>query len=159
MGERRYWDSNCFLAWLQEEAGRVDKCGAVLSLAERGKVEIITSVFTLTEVLRLRPRNALPAERRLSVEILFNRPSIRTIMLTRRLAETARDLAWDQGIAPKDAVHVASALAARVDVLNTFDDPLIRKSGQIGNPPLLIEEPSVIQSELNLEGRRGEAPA
>ena len=159
MVERRYWDSACFLAWLQNEAGRVEKCGDVLDLAERGKVEIVTSVFTLTEVLRLRPREALPSERRIAVEGLFNRPSIRTMMLTRRLAESARDLVWDHGVAPKDSVHVASALAARVDVLNTFDEPLIGKSGMIGAPPLTIEEPTVAQPELDLEGREDQDPA
>ena len=152
MVERRYWDSNCFLAWLQEEVGRADKCQAVLSLAERGEIEIVTSVFALTEVLRLRPRDALPTERRSSVEALFNRPSIRTMMLTRRIAEAARVLVWDHGVRPKDSVHVASALAARVAVLNTFDNPLIGRSGLIGNPPLVIEEPAVEMPELDLEG-------
>ena len=151
MVERRYWDSNCFLAWLQSEAGRVEKCQDVLALAERGEVEIVTSVFTLTEVLRLRPRDALPSERRIAVEGLFNRPSIRTMMLTRRLAEEARDLVWDHGITPKDAVHVASALSAKADVLNTFDGPLIGKAGSIGTPPLIIEEPTVTEPEMGLE--------
>jgi len=104
-----------------------------------------------TEVLHLRARDALPAKRRLSVETLFNRPSIETMMLTRRIAETARGLVWDHGIDPKDSIHVASALAARVVVLNTFDNPLIGKSGQVGNPPLLIGEPDVDEPELDLE--------
>lgn len=148
---RRYWDSNCFLAWLQEEEGRADRCQDVLSLVERGEEEIVTSVFTLTEVLRLKPRDALPAERRSSVEALFNRRSIQTMMLTRRIAEMARDLVWDHGIAPRDSVHVASALAAKAVVLNTFDNPLIAKSGLIGNPPLVIEEPTVEEPEFDLE--------
>jgi len=152
MVERRYWDSNCFLAYLQEEDGRVDRCSEVSSLAERGAIEIVTSVFTLTEVLRLRPRDALPAERRTTVEAFFNRPSIRTMMLTRRISEAARDLVWDHGVHPKDSVHVASALAARVPVLNTFDNPLIGKSGLIGSPPLTIEEPTVEEPEFDLDG-------
>lgn len=85
MAERRYWDSNCFLAWLQDEDGHADRCQDVLDLAERGGIEIVTSVFTLTEVLRLRPKDALPAERRETVDRLFNRQSIQTMMLTRRI--------------------------------------------------------------------------
>ena len=72
-------------------------------------------------------------------------------MLTRRLAESARDLVWDHGVAPKDAIHVASALAAKAGVLNTFDGPLIGKSGQIGSPALNIEEPIVTSPELDLD--------
>ncbi len=129
----------------------MDKCQAVLSLAERGEIEIVTSVFTLTEVLRLRPRDALPSERRSSVEAFFNRSSIQTMMLTRQIAELARDLVWDHGVDSKDSVHVASALAAKIPVLNTFDNPLISKNGMIGNPPLIIEEPAVEEPEFGLE--------
>jgi predicted nucleic acid-binding protein len=50
----RYWDSNCFLAWLQEEGDRVRGCGMVIDAAERGKVRIVTSALTLAEVLWLR---------------------------------------------------------------------------------------------------------
>lgn len=64
--------------------------GAVIGGAR--EVELVTSTLTLTEVLRLRPKDALPAERRSAVEAPFNRPSIHTMMLTRRIAETARDL-------------------------------------------------------------------
>ena len=151
MVERRYWDSNCFLAWLQGEEGRDEKCQSVLDLAGRGEIEIVTSVLTLAEVLRLRPKDALPTERRAAVENLFNRPNIRTVMLTRRIAETARDLAWDHGIHPNDAIHVASALATNATVLNTFDNPMIGKSEHIGDPPLVIEMPEVDEPELDLE--------
>lgn len=157
MVERRYWDSNCFLAWLQGEEGRDDKCQAVLDLAGRGEIEIVTSVLTLAEVLRLRPRDALPTERRAAVENLFNRQYIRTLMLTRRIAETARDLVWDHGIHPKDAIHVASALATNATILNTFDNALISKSEHIGDPPLVIEMPEVEEPELDLEQPEDEA--
>lgn len=149
MAARRYWDSNCFLAWLQDEDGHADRCQDVLDLAERGGIEIVTSVFTLTEVLRLRPKDALPAERRETVDRLFNRQSIQTMMLTRRISEMARDLVWDHGINPRDSVHVASAVAAKITVLNTFDRGLIQKSRSIGNPPVTIEEPAVDEPELD----------
>ena len=55
-------------------------------------------------------------------------------MLTRQLAEAAWDLVWDHDIDPKDAIHVASALAAKVDVLNTFDGDLIGKSEDVFGP-------------------------
>ncbi len=150
MVERRYWDSDCFLGWLQDEPEKADKCGDVLALCERGEMEIVTSALTIAEVLMLRPRDALPKERRARVEALFARKFIHTIALTRRIAESARDLVWDHGIAPKDAVHVASAVAARADVLNTFDRALIRKSALTGDS-LVIEEPSVPEPELDLE--------
>ena len=109
-------------------------------------------MFTLTEVLRLRPKDALPEERRATVEALFNRPSIKTMMLTRRISEVARDLVWDHGVHPRDSVHVASAIAARITTINTFDKGLISKSGLIGSPPITIEEPTVEEPEFDFEG-------
>lgn len=159
MAERRYWDSDCFLGWLQEEPGKVDKCGDVLALCERGRVEIVASTLAIAEVLMLRPKDALPKERRAKVESHFARKYIHTMAVTRRIAESGRDLVWDHGVAPKDAVHVASALSAKADVLNTFDGSLIAKSGLIGNPPLIIEIPTVTAPELDLDGQGDQDPA
>ncbi len=59
-------------------------------------------------------------------------------------------MVWDHGIDPKDALHVATAISAKVDVFNTFDKPLIGKSLEIGDPKLLIEIPNVAQRDLGL---------
>ena len=151
MVEIRYWDSACFLAWLQDEEGRADKCRNVFALCERGKAEIVTSALTIAEVLMLSAETRLPSERRQAVRSLFARPYIRTVMLDRKLAEDAQDVVWDHGVRPKDAVHVVTAIDTKAGVLDTFDQPLIGKSGLIGDPPLIIEEPAVDQPELNLE--------
>lgn len=159
MVERRYWDSDCFLGWLQDEPGKVDPCGTVLALCERREAEIVTSTLTIAEVLMLRPKDALPRERRDKVRSLFAKEYIHTVPLIRRIAEAAQDLYWDYGIAPKDAAHVATAIAARAEVLNTFDKGLIGKSGQIGSPPLQIAQPFVDSPELGLAGRHPQTPA
>ena len=80
----------------------------------------------------------------------FKRSYIIPVSITRRIAEDSRDLVWDHGIDPKDALHVATAIKAKVDVLNTFDKPLIGKSLQVGNPKLLIEAPTVTQGDLGV---------
>ena len=70
--------------------------------------------------------------------------------ITRSIAEDSRELVWDHGIDPKDALHVTSALAAKVDVLNTFDRSLIGKSMTVGEPKLKIENPTVAQGDLGV---------
>jgi predicted nucleic acid-binding protein len=50
----------CFIAYFQEEEGRVDSCEAVLELAEQGKVLFVTSALTLSEVLALVAKNDCP---------------------------------------------------------------------------------------------------
>ena len=50
-------------------------------------------------------------------------------------------------IAPKDAIHVATAmsLSSRIalDQFDTFDEPLIERSGKIGEPGLKIGRPNL----------------
>lgn len=141
--ELRYWESNTFLAYFKEEAGRVDRCAAVLEEAEAGKLLIVTSALTLAEVLAVRGKERIPPDPKIKRKIVefFKNEYISVQNVTRHIAELARDLVWDKGIKPKDAIHVASALAVDAPVFETFDGPLIKKSGKVGKPPLIIREP------------------
>ena len=50
---RLYWDTSVFLCFLsEEEEDRRLICEDVLHAGEKGKVEIVTSMFTLVEVIR-----------------------------------------------------------------------------------------------------------
>lgn len=139
--ERRYWDSDCFLGHICGEPGKAPLCAAVLNEAEHGKILIVTSALTIAEVLNLRHAKPIPKAERDKVTAFFKNPYIHVRNVTRRVAEIGRDLVWDLGVAPKDAIHVATALDARLDLMNTFDGDPLKKSGQIGSPPLVICHP------------------
>lgn len=140
--ERRYWDSACFIAVLGNEAGRVEVCEPVLRAASVHAIEIVTSAFTITEVLYPRGGRPLPPHLRATVKKFFRHPGIVLVNVDRRIAESAQEYFWDFNVRPKDAVHVACAIAAKVPVLETYDADLICLSGQIGgNPSLIIREP------------------
>jgi predicted nucleic acid-binding protein len=66
-------------------------------------------------------------------------PHLVLIDVTRLIGELAREIIWEHGVRPADAVHIASALYAQVDVLQTTDDRLLRRNGQIRG--LRIEKP------------------
>ena len=152
--DRVYWDSVCFLGWLLEESDKKDSCEEVLIEAEDGKLQIVTSALTLAEVLALRWKPKIPADRRTTVENFFKKEFILVRGVTRRTAESARDLVWDHSIAPKDAIHVATALEAGVPMLHTYDDGLIGKSKKVGGTPVLqIAAPHVISPRLKLKQR------
>jgi predicted nucleic acid-binding protein len=138
----RYWDSDAFIGWLAEEPDKVDECRAVIRAAEEGKLLIVTSALTLAEVLWLRGQERIPAENADKVERFFEHEYIVVNDLDRTLAEEARRLVWHHDIRPKDAIHVATALDAEVDRLETFDAGLIKKSGAVGNPSLEIGRPN-----------------
>lgn len=149
--ERRYWDSDCFLAWLQNETGKADACREVLEAADEGKILLVTSALTLAEVLYLRGRRPIAKARKDIVVDFFKNDYIAVRNVTRHVAELARELVWDQGIKPKDAVHVATALEARLSLMNTFDQNLLKKSPISGNPQLVIAKPSVREPKLPLD--------
>jgi len=136
-----YWDSATFLAYFQQEAGRVELCQGTLERAAAGDVCIVTSTLTIAECLWLRNAPPVAKDRADTVCRFFRRSFIRDRNVTRRTSEIAQELVWDHQIRPKDAIHVATAIEARVTILETFDTPLIGKSGSIGDPPIIIRTP------------------
>ena len=143
---RRYWDSDCFLAWLKSEEHKAEACAPVIHEAEAGKLMIVTSALTIAEVLYLRHHQPIPAHDAGQVRAFFEHEWILISEVDRTLAENARELVWAHGIKPKDAIHVASAIDAGVEQLDTFDEGLIAKSGLAGQPPLVIGPPNLQQS-------------
>lgn len=141
--DRRYWDSNAFLGWLNNEAGKSEKCGDVLAAAEDGKLEIITSAWTLTEVVRKKGEKPIPMESEQKIRDFFENPFIIVREVDRAVAERARDLIWSHGLKGPDAVHLATALRLRLTVMDTFDGDLIKLNGKLGNPALRIGPPSI----------------
>lgn len=138
---KRLWDSATCLAWLQDEKG-ADLCQATLDAAGRGEVQIYISTMAIAETLMVKGKPPLSKESKLKVRGFFKRPEIIPIELDRYCAEVAQELVWDYKIKPKDAIHVASALLAECDIVETFDKDLQKRSGRVGGtPPLQILEP------------------
>jgi len=139
----RYWDSCAFLGWLANEADKVDECRGVIRAAEDGNLRLVTSSLTLTEVIKLKSQTPLPPDKEPEIRAFFMHDWIVVRQLDRRTAEYARELIWQHTFDPKDAVHVATAVLARVPHFDTFDGDLIKRSGHIGDPPLVIARPYV----------------
>jgi predicted nucleic acid-binding protein len=149
--ENRYWDSSVIIAYINEERGRVDTCRAILDDAEQGKIRIYTSALTITEVLKYKGAKPIEKDKKEILRAFFQNDYITIIQLDRWIAFGAQELVWENGIPPKDSLHVASALKAEVDVLETYDnDDLIKKSKTVGSPPLEIRNPKYAQLPLGL---------
>lgn len=139
--DRRYWDSDAFLGHLNGEPDKAAACAEVLEAAEAGRIVIVTSALTIAEVLYCKGRKPIPASDREKVSAFFKQPYVSVQNVTRRISELAREVYWDHGVMPKDAIHVATALVYKLPVLNTFDGVLLGMNGKLGNPPLKIEKP------------------
>ena len=152
-----YWDSSVWIALLWDEKvkgiDRAEVAQRVLEDAEKGLVTILTSTFTLAEVFKLKidpPASLDPSQ---VIKSYFDHSFIKMIVLDRVVGEIAGDIARKHGIKPQDAVHLASALCWEAEVVHTWDDQLVSKSGIIGTSPLKIEYPLWNwQAPMNLPG-------
>lgn len=144
MADRRYWDSTVFFAYLADQEGRAEKCEPIIRRAEEGEIEIVTSALTYAEVCWLPQYGRMDRRNRPEIRGFFEHPYIVTVQIDRRHALQAQDLVLDHGLRPRDALHVAAALVAQVDIIDTFDGDQLELDGSIeGSPPLRIAEPHV----------------
>jgi predicted nucleic acid-binding protein len=143
----RYWDSCVMLGWLKQEEDKIEECRAGIEAAEKGEIHILTSAFTLAEVLRMKKQVPIARQDRERVRRFFENEYILLADVDRQIAELAQDVVWDYEVNPKDAIHVATAMTAGqrvgIEQFDTFDGPLIAKSGKIGNPGLKIGRPDL----------------
>ena len=161
-----YWDSNCFIGYLKgEEHGREARLG-VMQAVERGEAKIVTSAFTLVEVVKFKTKNADAPEvilegERIALENCFAPENgVIVVNVDQPTATKARQAVWDSNVDPKDAIHVGSAaqyagLLSDDDefVFQTFDKTLIKRAQ--GFAGIRFEEPSTsdypYQATIELE--------
>lgn len=140
--EAIYWDSNAFLALLNQEAGKTEKCEDVWVGAENGLFLIATSTLTVAEVIYMKGVPKLDPAKRPKVNSFFRASHIVQKPLTRTIAELARDVVWDLGIKPKDAIHIATAVYYKIQKFHTFDDLLLnQKSVALSGFTVSIQKP------------------
>lgn len=149
--ESVYWDSNCFLGLLNQEADKIDKCKGVIQKAEAGSLIIITSALTFIEVIKMKGKKHLPKKAEKTIQDFFQNRFISVRNVDRLVGIKARDLMWKhKHLSPKDSVHVATALLHDVPKLHTFDSDLLKLDNKYGNPKLKICYPDIpYQGELN----------
>jgi len=161
-----YWDSCTYLDYLKgDEHPLHAQMQMVIEGWREGKVTLVTSALTITEVLWVKcsedqARSMIDRSWEPKIVALFDPPHtqpLKIVELNRVVARAARELVWDHGIKPKDAVHVASALAGHCHMLHTNDTKLHKFSGKLGGTPKLrIEPPSWIR-QMTLEN--GQQPS
>jgi predicted nucleic acid-binding protein len=154
MDKRRiYWDTSVFLCFLNsDEQERCRICDDILHHASMDEFLIVTSTFTIVEVIRPKPKsiprtNRLTAAQIDNIRKMFRWPFVQTIELDERTATFANDLARDHGLSPGDAVHAASAILWKADVLQAWDRDFSCVSQLIA-----VEKPAFISKQDLLPG-------
>ena len=148
-GVRRYWDASCFIALLSDEPD-ASICERIIEEAKERQTEICVSPIVQLEVIR--PKGAprpLPKGMRDKVRAFFENDYIQFRVVDRKIANDAQELCWDYPLHPRDAVHLAVAIASKCDLLETSDDRLLRLDQTIPSTSLRICKPGAIgQSDL-----------
>ena len=116
----------------------VDSCIRIEKAAQDGQVQIYTSAVTFVECAWVKTEtdptgnlNKLSPKHEEVIARYFQRSYIVVVNCDRNISEASRKLLWQYPLHPKDAIHVASAIAQQVDVLHSFDDHLVRLNGKI----------------------------
>ncbi len=163
-----YWDSNCFIGYLQNEPDTADVLENIIRLAEDGVLRIVTSAFTITEVVKFKGadgvlRKPIGSEEEAYLDSCFSPESgIITTNVDIVTARMARRAIWELDVDTKDSVHVASAMQFKRSglmkdgdelVFHTFDKKLLKKADGVDN--IRFEAPKIedypYQQEFDLE--------
>ncbi|MFC4671518.1 type II toxin-antitoxin system VapC family toxin [Seohaeicola nanhaiensis] len=168
--QRIYWDACAWIAYIAKETAvpiksggkenRFAMCEAVLKGAREGKYELVTSCFTLAEVCKHSEVKSSPVD---NLPAFFEHKYILMIPVDFALGRHAQNMQASGLVAlkPPDAIHLASALRAKVDQINTFDTDLLKLDGSIpgrdGNP-LKIIKPGSDKSPLPLFPGKPDGP-
>lgn len=151
---RVYWDACTWIAYIAQEKSvdigdgitenRFAMCVDILKRAQAGKLEIVTSAFTLAEVCKSPEVKDSPLD---NLPAFFERSYILTVPVDMAIGRRAQNMQASGlvNLKPPDAVHLASAQRASVSELHTFDikilkldDAIARADGQ----PMKICKPT-----------------
>lgn len=152
--QRIYWDACAWIAYIAEEKNielkdgtienRYSMCLNVLEAARKGKVEIVTSAFTLAEVCKSPEIVSDPID---NLASFFERSYILIVPVDLAIGRRAQSMKTSGIVTlkPADTIHLASAQRAKVSELHSFDGKILNLDGQIlgaGGAPLKICKPT-----------------
>ena len=123
---RIFWDSNLFI-YLLEDNGKVSERVADVRqrMLDRG-YELLTSTLTLGEVL-VKPSETGNALLKSRYEEAITKAAT-VLPFSREAARLYAEIRRDRSIRPPDAIQLACAAHARVDLFITNDDRLATKA-------------------------------
>ena len=120
-----YIDSNIFISPLiYEHSSQSVGSRKVLAAVEKGEVTAYTSTLTWDEVVWVVRRVLGRADSVQAGERLSAFPNLRFVNVSEEVIRSAQRLLSEYNIAPRDAIHVTSAMSKAVDVLVSDDSDL-----------------------------------
>jgi predicted nucleic acid-binding protein len=116
-----YLDANVFIFASLSTKEYGDKAEALLNRVQRGEEKAVTSALTFDEVFWEVKRNRGLEKALDTAEAMLNFPNLEIVAADKETAMAAVTLIRKYGLAPRDALHAATAIACKVDCLITSD--------------------------------------
>jgi predicted nucleic acid-binding protein len=117
---RVYWDTMLFVYWLEDHPVYASRVRQLFGKMEQRGDVLCTSIFTIGEVLVAPHRKGLP-ERVQQVREFFRTSVPDLLPLTEETANRYGQIRAANRVTPPDAIHLASAASAGVDLFLTND--------------------------------------
>lgn len=134
-----YWDACVWIGLINQEPDKYAKAVGIIERARAGEVLIVTSTFTLAEVLKRKCAGiqaGIPEEEDDPFAELLKQDFVVLVNADWDVGVRARALYRefrDKGLKkPQDALHLATAVLENVDEMHTFDgDDLLKLAGKV----------------------------
>jgi len=115
-----YLDSNIFIYAAISNTEQGKKARALLQIIQQGQEKAATSALTFDEVFWvIKKRNAEAAFE--ACNALLNFPNLEIIPADREIALSALGIIKEYNVAPRDAIHAATALSEKADAIVSTD--------------------------------------
>ncbi|MBZ5596398.1 MAG: PIN domain-containing protein [Acidobacteriia bacterium] len=122
-----YWDTMLFVYWFEEHPVHADRIRHILTRMEQRKDSLCTSAFAVAETL-VGPYKKGALEMADRIREAFRPPFIQVLPFTSDAANHYAKIRAGLRVSPADAIHLACAAEAGVDLFLTNDRGL---AGQI----------------------------
>ena len=122
-----FWDTNLFIYLLEDNPEYGQQVEDLRRSMLQRNYRLLTSALTVGEILvkPLSTGNTTLAER---YRVFFTAPQLTICVFDLRAAEAYSQIRQDRTIQPADAIQLACAAAAEVDLFITNDNRLTRKN-------------------------------
>ncbi len=123
---RIYWDTMLFIYWLEGDPRYSDRVQQIFERMRDRRDQLCTSTFAVGETLvGFHKRGAIDMAAR--VRSFFQQDSVEVIPYTLETADLYADIRARAGVSSADAIHLACAASAGIDLFLTNDKNLVGK--------------------------------
>ena len=122
---RVYWDTMLFIYWLEENPNFGKRIDAIWSRMQKRNDELITGALALGEVLAGAYKRGADRQRIQNVRATFKSAVSEIVPFTTEAADLFGQIKGSRKIPSADAIHLACAATAGIDLFLTNDKNLV----------------------------------